>query len=550
MPVRLDSRSGVNGDGEVNRSACRVAALCATLLAGSLGAQSTRLVSHTAGDPTTAGNAGLTSSVGDFAAGRYVAFESPATDLVSGYSGSGGQVYLWDRDAAVLRLVSHVPGSSTIGGAGQSLLPRWSAGGRYLVFSSLAADLVPGGSDTNGSGDALLWDRLSGNLTLVSRAAGSPVTAAAGDSLARAISADGRYVVFDSTATDLVTGGSDGNANEDVFRWDRVTGAVSLVSRVPGSTTTTGNGESRFAAASADGLHVAFVSHATDLVPGGVDGNGAGDILFRIGETEPLALVSHAAGAPTTAADAGSGKPLVSADGCCVVFVSGATDLIAGGSDANGAADAFFWDHESGLVRLVSHLPGLETTAATGASMPTAISADGRFVAFFSDAADLVYGVDTNGVDDAFLWDRDDGTVRLLSHAAAASATAGNATSRPTAIGADARFVALTSRASDLVAGASDGNSADDVFLWERASGTLTLVSRTPAPAATAGNGASTVAAVSADGRGVVFASQATDLVAGTDLNGGRDLFWRDASLVFSDGFESGNATAWSNVVP
>lgn len=548
MRNSAEDRSVARGRG-ARRCTSRAAILAAALLAGAAGAQTTRLVSHVAGAPDTAGN-GAAAATAALAAGRYVAFESSATDLVAGYSGGGGQIYLWNRDAPTLRLVSHVPGSATAGGAGQSLAPRVSAEGRYVVFTSGAPDLIAGGSDGNALDDVFLWDRLSGDLRLVSRAAGAPATAANGESFASAISADGRYVVFDSTATDLVGAGSDSNASEDVFQWDRATGAVTLVSHVGGGATQTGDGKSRFAVASADGGHVAFVSEATDLIAGAADTNGAPDIFLWSRDSGAVTLVSHAAGAPTTTGDGGCGKPSISADGRFVAFVAEATDLIPGGSDTNGESDAFLWGRESGLVRLVSHVPGSPTTAASGISLPVQVSDDGRWVILFSGAADLVAGVDANGADDAFLWDGDDGSVRLISHAAASGTTAGNGGSRPVALGPEARFVALTSGATDLVTGATDANAANDAFLWERASGSLVLVSRTPAPAATAGNDSSAATAVGGDGRAVVVASLATDLVAGTDLNSGRDLFWRDLSWLFSDGFESGDWTAWSAAVP
>src|SRR5438132_6140403 len=163
------------------------------------------------------------------------------------------------------------------------------------------------------------------------------------------------------------------------------------------------------------------------------------------------------------------------------------------------------------------------TTEGNDASLGSALSADGRFVAFDSAATDLVAG-DTNLVSDVFVHDRQTGTTERVS--VASDGAQGNGSSGllsfafSPALSADGRFVAFVSFATNLVAG--DTNGATDVFVHDRQTGTTERVS--VASDGTQGNAASTGAALSADGRFVAFHSTATNLVA-DDTNGKTDVF-------------------------
>ncbi|MDQ4134219.1 MAG: hypothetical protein M3179_13705 [Actinomycetota bacterium] len=144
-----------------------------------------------------------------------------------------------------------------------------SADGAVAVFVTRATDLVPGQVDTNAAYDVFLFEPGTGAVTLVSGAAGSATTTANGTSGSPRLSADGRFVVYESTATDLVTGQTDVPDGYDILLFDRITGANALVSDVPGSMTTTatnagGSNFSRSATISADGAYVAFNSRATN----------------------------------------------------------------------------------------------------------------------------------------------------------------------------------------------------------------------------------------------------------------------------------------------
>ena len=140
--------------------------------------------------------------------------------------------------------------------------------------------------------------------------------------------------------------------------------------------------------------------------------------------------------------------------------------MVAGGVDTNGpSGDAYLWDRTTGLVQLISHVPGDVTTTADGASRPTTISADGRYVALASTSSDLIAGsVDDNGFDDLYLWDRLTDTMVLASHSLdyAARAAFGQSTAR--AMSPDGSYLFFGSSATDLVPAVAA--LAVQAYLW------------------------------------------------------------------------------------
>ncbi|GIU84059.1 MAG: hypothetical protein KatS3mg008_0834 [Acidimicrobiales bacterium] len=426
---------------------------------------------------------------------------------------------LWP--VAQLAAVHDRPGStelvsvSTAGARGNStsFAPSISLDGRYVVFESNASNLVAG--DTNGRTDVFLRDVVSGVTTLVSRdSAGGPAN---GGSYDPAISDDGRFVVFESDASDLVSG--DTNGARDVFIRDLASGVTRLVSRDSAGGPT--NGSSFDPVVSDDGRFVAFRSDATDLVSG--DTNGRFDIFVRDLSTNSTTLMSRDSGGGPTNGD--SFEPAISDDGRFVAFRSDASDLVSG--DGNGASDVFIRDRSSGVTRLVS--VDASGGAANGASFAPSVSADGRVVVFWSNASDLVSG-DGNFGPDVFARDVVSGVTRLLSRDTAGGPAEGG--SYDPSVSDDGRFVAFRSDASDLVS--NDGNVGFDVFIRDRVSGVTRLVSVDSGggPA----NGFSFAPSISGDGRFVAFHSDASDLVAG-DTNGARDSFVRHVECFsrFSD---------------
>ena len=316
--------------------------------------------------------------------GRYIAFESSATNLVTGDTNGIPDVFLHDTQTTTTTRVSVATGGTQANGA--SSAPVVSVDGRYIAFESSATNLVTG--DTNGIPDVFLHDTQTTTTTRVSVATGG--AQANGASSAPAISANGRYIAFQSTAPDLVTG--DTNTVMDIFLHDTQT--PSTTSRV--SVTTGGaevNGASSDPAISADGRYIAFQSIASDLVAG--DTNTVMDIFLHDTQTPSTSRVSITSGGAE--ANGASSAPAISGDGRYIAFQSAATDLIA--TDTNGVTDIYLRDHQTpSTVRLSLSVGGAQPTSE---STQAAVSSDGRYVGF-SSLANLDTANDTNGVRDIY----------------------------------------------------------------------------------------------------------------------------------------------------
>jgi flagellin-like hook-associated protein FlgL len=385
-----------------------------------------------------------------------------------------------------------------------------SADGRYVAFNSTANNLVAG--DTNGQQDAFIKDTLTGIVTRVSTdSAGSQATG--GSSYVRAISADGRYVAFDSAASNLVA--SDTNVRRDVFVKDTATGITTRVSTDSAGNQVSGAG-SYVTAISADGRYVVFRSGDANLVVG--DTNGQVDIFVKDTMTGVTTRVStDSSGLQSTGGGADFGS--ISADGRYVTFQSSATNLVAG--DTNGQQDVFMKDTLTGTtIRISTDSYGNQ---AAGDSLNGLISADGRYVMFNSTASNLVAG-DTNGNTDVFIKDIVTGLTTVVS--TASEGTLGNNQSQGRAISADGRYAIILSAATNLVSG--DTNARFDYFIKDTATGNTTRINTDSAGGQTTGNvNPFYSAAISADGRYVAFDSSASNLVTG-DTNGQRDAFLKD----------------------
>jgi hypothetical protein len=405
--------------------------------------------------------------------------------------------------------VGGIPRRSSVDSAGKqgngaSLYPSISADSRFVAFESDATDLVAG--DTNGFRDIFVHDHLTGKTARVS--VDSSGMQGDQNSLNACVSADGRYVAFESTASNLVAG--DTNGFGDIFVHDRVTGKTTRVS--VDSVGLQGNQNSQCPSLSADGNQVAFDSNANNLVSG--DTNGVWDVFVHDRVTGKTTRVSvDSAGVQGNKI---SRYPSLSADGRYVAFHSSADNLVAG--DTNNVWDVFVHDRITGTTTRVS----VDSAGVQGNnnSANACVSADGRCVAFQSVASNLVAG-DTNNVWDVFVHDRMTGKTTRVSVDSAGMQ--GYKESTWPSISADGRDVAFESEATTLVA--EDTNNMMDVFIHDRVTGKTARVSLDAA--GRQGNRVSTGAALSADGRFVAFFSPANNLVP-DDSNGVLDIFVHD----------------------
>ena len=426
--------------------------------------------------------------------------------------------------------------------------PEISSDGRYVVFNSDASNLVTG--DTNAVSDIFLRDTAgtatTADDTITRLSVNSGGTEGSDDSNLSDISADGRYVTFESDATNLVTG--DTNAKADIFLRDTMgtaTTADDTITRISvAADGTQASSNVRSATISANGRYVVFQSDASNLVTG--DTNGRFDIFLR--DTNSTATTADDTITRVSVAGDGtqgthqSSNAAVSSDGRYVVFQSQASNLVTG--DSGGTSD-IFWRDTAGtaataddtLLRLSIASDG---TGGNNLSSAPTISSDGRYVVFSSDASNLVTG-DTNGIRDIFLVDTSgtattaDDTLTRIS--VASDGTQSNGASNLPVLSENGRYVVFVSTGSNLVT--DDTNGVADIFLRDTG-GTATTADDTMLRISLAGDGTQANALsnspeIGLDGRYVVFLSSATNLVAG-DSTTANDIFLLDTGLGVSSG--------------
>ncbi len=393
--------------------------------------------------------------------GRIVAFGSNANNLVAEDNNGDYDIFVHDRETGETSRVS-VASDGTEGNQGSrsNFFPivALSADGLLVAFTSDASNLVA--DDTNGREDVFVHDRLSGETSRVSVA--SDGTEGLQTSEGATISADGRFVVFTSYASNLVA--NDTNGTDDVFVHDRSSGETSRVSIA--SDGTEGNSTSRADAISADGRFVTFTSGASNLLLNGEDSNDVDDVFIHDRQTAQTTRVS--VGSLGTEGGHRSGRSAVSDEGRFVAFQSEARNLI---TEATFGSEIFLHDRDTGRTSLVSayvfEFGSSDRGGADDSSYPS-ISANGRFVAFYSAAHNLV-GVDVNNDPDIFVHDSQTGVIKLVSVVNITGAQGNGSTSSTTpAISADGRYIAYGNWSDNLVDG--DTNNQQDVFVFTNAS--------------------------------------------------------------------------------
>ncbi|MCC6409201.1 MAG: hypothetical protein IT453_18730 [Planctomycetes bacterium] len=353
-------------------------------------------------------------------------------------------VYVRDRVNGIVELIS--VSSSGVKGQAFSSAGDISPDGRFVTFTSDATNLIS--NDTNNSPDSFVRDRLGGQTWRVS--VGDNGQQGNQGGVGGSISADGRFVAFWSSSTNL--GPPDANGANDTFVFDRLAGKSECVSVTPlGST---GNGGSGSTVMSSDGNYVAFGSTASDLVAG--DSNGTGDAFVYERATKKLSIVSLTS---TGAAGNGSAGPwAISADGRYVVFESTGSNFVPG--DTNNQPDLFLRDRTlSTTTRISVSSAGMQ---ADSESHNGRISANGRFIAFESYAGNLVPG--PKGwkifVHDAWLH-----TTTLVSQSTT-GVYPNNQCLRPS-ISPDGTCVAFDSDANNLIQGGDTNSFTTDVMVRE-----------------------------------------------------------------------------------
>ncbi len=446
--------------------------------------------------------------------GQHVAYQSSANNLVAGDTNGFDDVFVRDLSLNQTFRVSVIDGGGEANRS--SLTPAISFDGRYVLFQSVASNLVTG--DTNDLVDYFMHDRATDRTWRVSvdstgnQASGSKFGGYPADVFYNpSISADGERAAFAYEVPGLVV--DDTNEKNDVFQHDLATGQTSRIDVEPPyprfGANLSSSSAGRNNASSADGSRVVFSSIATNLT---LDRpTDRSQVYLRDRNNNTTTRVSiDAFGEP---ADRDSGSATLSADGNVVAFESASTNLLP--SDELEFVDVYVRDLTTGINTIVSR----SSTGAFGFGDSTdpVLSGSGRYVAFTSIAENLV-PFDTNGATDIFVHDRQTSTTTRISVDSAGLQSNGN--SSDPSISDDGRYVAFESGASNLVPG--DTNGVSDIFVHDRSTGTTRRVNL--GLGGSEANRFSTSPAISANGETVAYVSSADNLVA-RDTNAFRDVF-------------------------
>jgi hypothetical protein len=411
------------------------------------------LLSRVSG-PTGAGADGDSYAPRQSTDNRYVAFESAAANL-SGEDVDGGVYDIFRRDlqTGVLTLVSRATGAAGAGGASNSYLASISANGRYVAFESLADNLSADDNDLYSN--VYVRDLQENTTTLVSRANGAAGAGGNDHSYDASISADGRYVAFESVANNLSADDNDNYFN--IFVRDLQENTTTLVSRGAGVAGTGADEDSYDASFSPDGSKVGFESLADNLST--EDNNTYKNAFVRNLDTNELTLVSRTSGGAPADGDSNDPEPT---NGNRVVFRSAADNL--SGEDDDMYTNVFVRDLAAGTTTFVSRGDGPDGVAPDASSYQATISDDGRRVAFRT-TANNISGEDNNAYVNIFVRDLISATTTLASRGTGASGPAADGSSYDPAISHDGAFVGFESEADDL--SDDDNNTYDNVFLRE-----------------------------------------------------------------------------------
>lgn len=532
--------------------------------------------------------------------GQFALFESAATNLVAGDSNSVNDIFVRDVINGITTLIS----VSASGGSGSDVSRNstMTPDGRYVAFVSSATNLVAG--DTNDLPDIFVRDLQLSNTVLVSVGAEYAESAPTNSSEAPDISDDGRYVVFSSTATNLVPGVA---TTQEIYVRDLVGGVTIWVSANSQTITQSMYGLTNEISSdyviSADGQYVAYVAGVTNIG----SWNPSGALIRYHVLTGATDIVSTNAVGATAGYGLESRTLDMTPDGNFIVFVtnqifglygaplpdalmvwnaqSNTTALISSSTNTIGGAPDYFWPQLSDDGRYVAFFTSVSNltadptisgihlyvydSVATSFSLvdprtngaasayfppnPPSLSSNGQIIAFESFDPSLATN-DANCAYDVFVCNVTNSTLELISAAAPVlpSVTpAGQSLISAFSVSANARYIAFVSAADDLVP--NDTNFYRDVFVHDMLTGSNTLVS--VATNGYSGNYPSSDSAISSNGQYVAFTSSASNLVA-NDTNFARDVFLRDLIggtttliSVNTNGTGPGNADSFSPII-
>ncbi len=465
---------------------------------------------------------------GKLAGSSSTAGQNTVTVDASGPGGKDTESIVVGVRSRLHRISEDINGVGGNGGTGDGIagaIPRSidagiSGNGRYVVFDSAATNLIPGFTPTTTNRHIYLKDRWTGLVELISKnTAGDEGN---GDSHVAVVSDDGRFVAFDSFASNLVS--NDGNGSRDVFVRDRQLNRTTRISQNAQSQgdglCPNGQGEacnSFDPSMSADGNIIAFGSLATlspediHISPGSALNQLEADIYVFERATGQLRVVSRSLTPSVDPANGRSGSPAVSGDGTAIAFASTAGNLAAGDPETGaGEDDVFVYNVATRIITKVSNVTQTGQTQPNGASQNPTISADGSRIVFSSTATNLING-DPGATRDIFVADRN-ATTGAYAYNTTAPRLGGTVDSDSPSISRDGTHIVFQSAGTGLPGSPLGLNGQEQIFRWQ--------IGQNPSLVSVnsggfAGNGTSRFPLISGNGQFISFISGATDLVGG-----------------------------------
>jgi Tol biopolymer transport system component len=383
--------------------------------------------------------------------GQIVAFYSDSTNVVPGVDGSNYQIFVRDRRTGAVDIVS--TDFNGVEGNDGSYFPCLSANGRIVVYYTDASNIAP--DNLVGGSQAMAYDRVTGDAVQVSA---SPFAEASDGSTdlydCRPLSANGRFVVFASSSSNLVE--DDTNGFSDIFLRDL---AKRTTTRLTLGTAGEANGNSYYPSISPNGRWVVFSSDASNLIAGDV--NIKSDIFLRDLKTGTTEIVSLADDESVADGDSEFTGSAVSNNGRWVVFLSAATNLVSG--DTNGFRDVFLRDRKERTTKRISVGPGPGFAQGDNNAGTPAITPNGKLVTYWTYASNMIDAADTMSYD-TILYDVNTGMSRRVLEALAGGESGGNGNyAYWNQMSANGRWFCDASNSGNIEAG--DGNADWDVYL-------------------------------------------------------------------------------------
>jgi Tol biopolymer transport system component len=415
----------------------------------------TTLVSRASGPAGVGANGDSGSGIAVSATGRFIAFESRAGNLSDAATAGVQNIYLRDTQTGTTTLISRASGPDGVVGDGDSSSPTISPVGRYVAFESSASNLTPDGG--NSFKQIFIRDTFTNKTRLITRA--DDGTLANGDSSHPSVSGSAHYVAFESDADNLST--EDVDTVRNVYLRDTTASVTTLVSRAAGLIGPPGDGDSFDPSVSKDGSRIAFASNADNLF------NDDRDLYTNVYVYEPrFKLLTHVSrtstgGMLSDPANGDSTEPVISDDGSHVAFTSVATNLAPG---AGPVSNVYVRDLSARSTALGSRADAATGDPGTDASWAPAISGDGLQVAFVSKA-DNLNPVDDDTVANVYMRNFTYATTTLVSRVSGAAGSTADGDSFSTAISRGADFVAFASGANNL--SVDDDDAFTNVFARE-----------------------------------------------------------------------------------